>query len=385
MNLSETAEVLSAVEALRADGRKMALATIVGVRGSTYRRPGARFLVPDAGEPVGNLSGGCLEGEVEQIARDVMTSGVARLELYDLTADDEVVWGWGLGCNGAIEVFIEPADRVAEVASALRTAIQKERPICLATVVESRLDGVSRGARLIAHPDERVEGTLGVGEADAAVAQAAAGALAGGRAETVRLEVGSGELRVFIESLMPPPQLLVCGAGHDAIPLVRVASELGWKVVVVDDRSDFLDEKRFPGAARFVHTNPEDAATAAGVDRRTYVVVVSHNYLRDRSYLQSFLGTGVAYIGMLGPRARLQRLIGDLEREGVTPGPGDVPKLHGPAGLDLGAEGPEEIATAIVAEVLAVSRGRAGGFLRHRDAPIHARPPSDAEAAGRTQ
>jgi xanthine dehydrogenase accessory factor len=110
---------------------------------------------------------------------------------------------------------------------------------------------------------------------------------------------------------------------------------------------------------------------------------MSHNYLRDRSYLRSFLGTDVAYIGMLGPRARLQRLIGDLETEGVTPGQGDVSKLHGPAGLDLGAEAPKEIATAIGAEVLAVSRSRGGGFLCRRDAPIHAWQPIDVEAADR--
>src|SRR5919106_3728208 len=137
MFMSETAEVLEAISAFHSDGRKIALATIVGVNGSTYRRPGARLLVAEDGEMVGNLSGGCLEGEVHGVAQIVMESGESRLEMYDLTADDEVVWGWGLGCNGAIEVFVEPADKAAEVADALRAAVEEERSIAVATVIGS--------------------------------------------------------------------------------------------------------------------------------------------------------------------------------------------------------------------------------------------------------
>ncbi|MGH2820580.1 MAG: XdhC family protein, partial [Actinomycetota bacterium] len=160
MNLSETAEVLSRISALRAEGRTMALATIVSVRGSTYRRPGARLLVPDRGEAVGNLSGGCLEGEVEQVARDVMDDRGSRLEMYDLTADDEVVWGWGLGCNGAIEVFVEPADEAAQLADALRTAIEQERLVAVATALGSA-GGVEVGARMLVHADGSRQGSFG--------------------------------------------------------------------------------------------------------------------------------------------------------------------------------------------------------------------------------
>src|SRR6266705_6991634 len=127
----------------------MALATIVAVRGSTYRRPGARLLVPEEGAPIGNISGGCLEGDVADMARVVMEEGRARLAGWDLTADDDAVWGLGLGCNGAIEVFIEPADRAAEVAGALRMALDEERPICLVTVLESSVPGVDHGSRLL--------------------------------------------------------------------------------------------------------------------------------------------------------------------------------------------------------------------------------------------
>lgn len=371
MNLSETAEVLCSITSLRRQGRPLALATIVSVRGSTYRRPGARLLVPETGDPVGNLSGGCLEGEVEQVAREVMDSGRARLVMYDLTADDEVVWGWGLGCNGAIEVFVEPADKAAEVADALRLSIEQEREVAVATVLDSSTPDVEMGERVLVHGDGTKEGRLGSRAADDAVGRLTRQALTTGESTVRDLSSRGVALRAFVEVLRPPLRLLVCGAGHDAIPVVRLASSLGWKTVVVDDRPSMLERKRFPEAADFVLAEPGDSAHAAGVDERTYAVVMSHNYLRDRSYLQSFLATDIPYIGMLGPGARLERLLEDLSAEGVTTQAGDAARVHGPAGLDVGAEGPEEIAVAIVGEVLAVSRGRGGGFLRDRMGPIH--------------
>src|SRR5439155_16312832 len=181
------------------------------------------------------------------------------------------------------------------------------------------------------------------------------------------------DVRAFVEALVPPLRLLVCGAGHDAVPLVRFAAGLGWRVEVADDRDAFLKPHRFPGAVRFVKAEPIDAAREAGVDERTYVVVMSHNFLRDKDYLRSFLGTPARYIGMLGPQARLERILGELAREGFEPEPAHLQVVHGPAGLDLGGDGPVEVGWDIVGEVLALSRGRAGGFLNDRGGPIHDR------------
>jgi xanthine/CO dehydrogenase XdhC/CoxF family maturation factor len=370
VNLSETQEVLEAIGSLSSRGRRMALATITSVRGSTYRRPGARLLVPDDGPALGNLSGGCLEGQVEAIARDVMSEGRPRLEFYDLTADDEVVWGWGLGCNGAIEVLIEPAEAAAEIAQALATAIRDERRVAVGTVLDSSVEDVARGERVLRVDGDR-EGALGAEGPRSQIDAAVANALLSGTGGIETVEVGRGTLRLFIEVIEPPLRLLVCGAGHDAIPLVRHASLLGWKVSVVDDREAFLTEDRFPGASQFILAEPAAAAEKAGVDDRTYAVVMSHNYLRDRDYLRGFLGSTVAYIGMLGPRARLERLLDEVAADGVEPTEDDRAKLYGPAGLDLGGEGPDEIAAAIVGEVLAISRRRSGGFLRDRPGTIH--------------
>jgi xanthine dehydrogenase accessory factor len=376
--MSEIADVLAAIESLRDRGEPMALATVVAVRGSTYRRPGARLLVAGSGEMVGNISGGCLEGDIADVANVVMSGGEPRLVNFDLTADDEAVWGWGLGCNGAIEVFVEPAERAAEVAGALRMALEEEQPIAAVTVLESTVPGVARGARLVVRPDGETEGGTGDAALDDVAREAALDLLAARFSEIRELSTDGGKSRAFVEVLEPPLRLLVCGAGHDAIPVVAAAAALGWQPVVVDERAEFLTEERFPEAAGFVHVGrPAEAAAKAGTDDRTYVMLMSHTYLRDGEYLRGFLGTDVAYLGMLGPRARTERLLAELKAGGAEFSAEDLGKVHGPAGLDVGSEGPEEIAAAIVAEILAVRRQRGAGFLRDRPGPIHERPQAE--------
>lgn len=372
--MSEISDVLAAIESLRERGEKMALATIVAVRGSTYRRPGARLLVPEAGELIGNISGGCLENDVADVARIVMHEGMARVVSFDLTADDEAVWGWGLGCNGAIELFVEPADKAAEVAGALRMALEEERPISMVTVLDCSVPGVEQGDRMLVRPDGSTERSFGDAALDAASTEAALELLSLERSEIRTLPGTTGEAKAFVEVLEPPLRLLICGAGHDAAPLVRAADGLGWRPIVADDRAEFLNRERFPEAAGFVKLErPDDVANVAPIDERTYVVVMTHNFLRDKDYVRSLIGSPVRFIAMLGPGARTQRLLTELRHEGVPIGDDVLARLHGPAGLDVGAEGPEEIAAAIVAEIVAVKRGREGGFLKHRPGPIHDR------------
>lgn len=370
--MSELTDVLQAIESLCARGERLALATIVAVRGSTYRRPGARLLVPEEGAPIGNISGGCLEGDVADVARIVMREGRARVVSFDLTADDDAVWGWGLGCNGAMELFVEPADKAAQVAGALRMALERERPICMVTVLSSETPGVEQGNRLLVSPEGERRGSLGDPGVDQAAAEAARELLVSERSEVRELP---GGVRAFVEVLEPPLRLVVCGAGHDAIPLVESAAGLGWSPIVVDDRSAFLTHERFPRAAGFVALErPDQVAERAPLDERTFAVVMTHNFLRDKDYLQALLRSPVRSISMLGPRARTQRLLHELREEGVAIPAEDEDRLRAPAGLDLGAEGPEEIAAAIVAEIVAIRRGRSGGFLRDRPGPIHERP-----------
>jgi xanthine/CO dehydrogenase XdhC/CoxF family maturation factor len=377
--MSELTDVLSAIESLSARGERLALATIVAVRGSTYRRPGARLLVPEEGELVGNISGGCLENDVADVAKIVMREGMARIVSFDLTADDDAVWGWGLGCNGAFELFVEPADKAAEVAGALRMALEEERPICMVTMLDSIVDGVSQGDRVLVRPGGALERSFGDKALDAAARDTALEQLH--REQSEIRELASG-VRAFVEVLEPPLRLLICGAGHDAAPLVKQASALGWTPIVVDDRPEFLNRDRFPEAADFVLVErPDKMAEVAQLNERTYVVVMSHNFLRDKEYVRSLLSSPTRFIAMLGPAVRTNRVLTELREEGVDISDADMARIRGPAGLDLGAEGPEEIAAAIVAEIVAVKRQRSAGFLKDRPGPIHDRlPPTTASS-----
>jgi xanthine dehydrogenase accessory factor len=331
--MSELGEIIAAIEDRQALGEPMALATIVATLGSTYRHAGARLLIPAEGEPIGSISGGCLEGDVARIGRQVMADGKPRLASFDLTADDDAVWGYGLGCNGSFEIFVEPASGAIAVAAALREA----RRGCVATV----LTGTQAGSHRY--------------EADA------------DRYATPWIAEEAGE-RIFYEPILPPLRLVVCGAGHDAIPLVRQASELAWRVTVADVRKALLNHDRFPGADDFADADPESAAGLIGPDDRAAVVLMSHNYLRDIAYLRSFLSASLAYLGVMGPRGRTEQMLVEIGA------PEAIERLHAPAGLDIGAEGPEEVARAIVAEILAITRGRGGGPLRDHRGPIHAEP-----------
>ncbi|HTI28973.1 MAG TPA: XdhC family protein [Methylomirabilota bacterium] len=332
--MSELSELLDAAEALAARGRPMALATVVATRGSTYRRAGARLLVPLEGEPIGNISGGCLEGDVARIGREVIAAGEPRLVEFDMTADDDAVWGYGLGCNGAIELFVEPTAGALESVGALRSG----EGACLVIP----LTGAAAGSHLL--------------ETDGA----AAAALRDGRPTVQEVD---GE-RIYLEPLVAPMRLLVCGAGHDAIPLVRQAVELGWRVVVVDVRHALLTPERFPGAD-FADPDLAEAASSLAADERTAVILMSHNYLRDIAYLRSFLGAPLAYLGVLGPRGRTEQMLAEIGA------PEAIARIHAPAGLDIGADGPEEVAHAVAAEILAVIHDRRGEPLRDRPGPIH--------------
>jgi len=379
--VSEIQEVLAAIANMAERHEPMALATIVATRGSTYRRAGARYLVPATGEPIGNLSGGCLEDDVARAGREVMSSGEPRLMTFDMTADGEEIWGYGLGCNGAIDVFVEPGAMAVETASAFRAAIEENRPAALVTVIEVADHGeVLLGARLLVEPDGVLRGGISA-TLDEAARQTAIAALATGRSQVVPL---GDTARAFVEVARPPLRLVICGAGHDVIPLVRQAWALGWRVVVADVRRNLLNHKRFPEATSFVDATPLDAAQAIGPDERTAVLLMSHNYLRDSEYLRSYAQAGIArlaYLGLLGPRGRSARLLLELEANGVTLTDADRSRLHAPAGLDLGAEEPEEVAAALIAEILAVERGHSGRPLRETTGPIHGDPSASTRSA----
>lgn len=346
--------VLEAVREWSRAGSRFALATVVGVRGSTYRGLAARQLVADDGTSVGTVSGGCLDNDLRQVALRVIETGHAERVEFDLTADDEAIWGWGVGCNGATDLLVEPGETAAALAELVAAA------------------GVETFCIVHPVPDPSARRVvLATDAADDPVTSEAIDALDTGRHRAVEVE----GVRYLFEVVGAPPRLVVYGAGHDAAPVVAQAAKLGFRTVVVDDRRQFLTAERFPEAHDLIHAEPSDLAKAVRPDAKTSVVLMSHNYLRDLDALRSLLDTPVVYIGALGPGERLERLLGDLAEDGVTVSESDLEKLHGPAGLDIGAEGPTEIAWSVLAEVLAVTRGKGGGRLRERKGPARQRRP----------
>jgi xanthine/CO dehydrogenase XdhC/CoxF family maturation factor len=341
---AELSQIIAAIEDWTNRGVSFGLATVVGVRGSTYRGLGARQLVSVDGTSVGTVSGGCLDRDLAMVVGEVIDSGRPRLIEFDLTADEEAVWGWGIGCNGATNLLVEPF----RGANALVEAVRAGSPALLHS-----LDGESIGVHLAVEATDEVWG------------QEVEEATADGRHRLVE----RGGQRYLLEILTARPSLVVCGAGHDAVPLVRLASELGFEVTVADERRQFLSRERFPEAAALIHCTPTDVADRVALNPGTAVVIMSHNYLRDVDYLRSVLSRPTAYIGCLGPGERLERMIKDLEAGGLHLEPPDIAHVHGPAGLDIGAEGPVEIAWSVLSEILAVKRSRKGAPLVERKGP----------------
>jgi len=371
--MKELRDILDAIDTWGARGEPMALATIISVRGSTYRREGARLLIARSGAMVGNISGGCLEGDVAVVADQVLGDGTPRLATYDLTADDDVVWGLGLGCNGAVDIFVEPVQTASSFLQLLRRTMEEEATAAVALVVGGT-PAVPTGSRLVLRAEGGTDGDVRDRAAADRLLRAMDAGLREGRSGRRSIPAQDGDLDVFIEVLRPPIRLVVCGAGHDAIPVVTQAAALGWRVLVVDKRDVFLTSERFPGAA-FLTAPFADTGGRMPVDARTAALVMTHNYLNDRDVLRGLLtrpGLLPFYIGMLGPRVRTDKILADLAAEGVRPTAGAPARLYGPVGLDLGSEGPEEIALAALAEILAVDRARSAGFLRDRLGSIHA-------------
>ncbi len=338
--MSDIDAILEAAATLSERGTRVALATVVSVRGSSYRRPGARLLVPEEGSPIGIISGGCLEEEAARLAREALEIDAPIMVTIDHSAEGDELWGMGLGCRGVIDLLAEPPSMATETLEALANARREGRPTYLLT----HLDGTRR--------------RLSAVEADA-LGERAALAVARGR------PVLLGD--AVLDPILPPLHLVVCGAGPDAGPLVAAGVRQGWRVDVVDPRRSFLTPERFTGA-RLLDAEPAEAAGATEAGEWSAVVVMSHDYVRDAAFLGGFLGRGLTYLGVLGPRDRTERLLAELTS---APTAADLKALHAPAGLDIGADGAEQVAAAIVAEILAVLHGRRGGPLREQAGSIH--------------
>ncbi|HEX8328210.1 MAG TPA: XdhC/CoxI family protein [Hymenobacter sp.] len=376
--MTELQRLLAAYDANRAAGRACALATVVEVEGSAYRRPGARMLVTDDGQLTGAISGGCLEGDARQRAQRVLQRGQPALITYDTSDEDDPRHGLGPGCQGVVHILLEPLhfqdpDNPLEL---LRGFARHPEPAVLATVFRQVAGQAlpDLGQRLLLLPDGSVRGSaLDNLDLTTAIRRDAQQALADN--QSLIREYGmkpDGIARVFLEVLRPPLRLTVYGAGNDAQPLVRLAASLGWHVTVIDGRPRQAVQERFPDAAE-VRVVPLGEVPALPLSA-DYAVLLTHNYAYDLAVLQRLLDAPTPYVGLLGPRSKAARLLEELAQavpnaEALLRG-----RLFSPIGLNLGAETPEEIALSITGEIQAVRQGRPGGMLTFSRDPIHARP-----------
>jgi len=347
--------------------RKAALATVVWVEGSSYRRPGARMLITDDGRWEGAISGGCLEGDALRKARGVMRDGQPLVVTYDTMDDGANSFGVGLGCNGIIDVLIEPIDPASpqHPVAVLSEFVQQRDVRAVATVLSSDDTTLRPGTRFVLTEDQQ--------DAPYWLVDDMREVLTVGKPITKAIDTSTGIVQVFIEHIDPGIELVIFGAGYDVISVARLARDLGWHVTVTDDCVAHLAPKRFPVATCVVFADRTAVLDQVPITNRTAAVLMSHNFNYDKAVLQTLLTTSVPYIGMLGPRKRFDKMQDEFVKDGLLIEEDTLSRVHAPIGLDLGAETPDEIALSIIAEIKAFFMQRTGGFLKDKDGPIHER------------
>ncbi len=365
-------DILGSLREWYDSGQRFGLATVVGVSKSAPRQPGAAMAVTSAGEAVGSVSGGCVEGAVYEMATDVISSGEPVLHTFGYSDDD--AFAVGLTCGGAITMFVQAVDRESapELAEVL-SDIDRGSPVALATV----LAGGESGRRMAVWAD-RASGSLGNAGLDAAVTDDARGMLEQGatnqRHYGPRGERRRDEVTVFVESYAPPPRMLVFGAIDFAAAVARIGAFLGYRVTVCDARAVFATAKRFPDAHEVVVEWPHRYLARTEVDARTVICVLTHDPKFDVPLLQIALRTPAVYIGAMGSRRTHNDRLAHLRDAGLTEA--ELSRLRSPVGLDLGARTPEETAVSIAAEIIALHWEGSGRPLAETMGDIHAKPPA---------
>ena len=361
----ESAELAGAIEEILKSGRDAVLATVIEITGSAYRRQGAKLVIGSDGDFRGMISGGCLEPEVARAASRVFKTGQAMTEVFDLMED--AIWGLRLGCGGVVRVLLEPIGRDPVWERWLSALKNGERSV-RAVVCETDPNPESLGRWLFVAPGESPAGPLAQKALGREVIPAVREIL--GRPLPQSRVYTSGNTRVFLDVNRPPLELVVFGAGMDAVPVVRLALSLGFSVNVVDPRPSLNRPERFPGA-RTTIAHPTEFPEKVAMPVGSYALIMNHQLDRDGAGIRYAVENKALYVGVLGPRPRFRKLMDELADEGFHLDAAARDRIHNPVGLDIGAEGPEQIAVSILAGILAVHNGFGGGFLAARSGGIH--------------
>ncbi len=370
--MKEFKTIVNEYKKLDLSARKVALATVVKVRGSSYRSPGARMLITDDGKWVGSISGGCLEGDALRKARLVMTSGKAMVVTYDTREESNQNLGISLGCNGVIDVLIEPisaSDSTNQI-TLFEDLVARNKPIVMAT---GCADDDFIGKKIIIQEEGSVTSDIGDIVLSKNIEHDLVAIFESPQSKTHRYTITNTTTEFFLELIQPSISLIIFGGGFDARPVSQLGHTLGWDITVTDECVAHIAPVFFPEAQNLSLCHRDTFDQDIHVTPFTACVLMSHNYAYDRDVLKKLIHSETPYIGILGPRKRFDKMVEEFEQDGIFLNSETVTKIHSPIGLDIGAETPDEIALSIVSEIQSKFSKRSGGFLKYRQGPIHFR------------
>ena len=367
--MKEVTDILKAYSAAKASGKKTALATVVKVEGSSYRQPGARMLVTEDGILTGAISGGCLEGDALRKALLAIHQKQNKLITYDTSDESDSDFGVQLGCNGIVHILFEYIDESVAynpIYLLKQSAAERKEAVVL-TLFSLERNAVQLGTVLVYREDLVISQRTDLKALHVAFKEV----LYSKSSIIKKIQLEDHEHEALIEYIPLPVSLVLAGAGNDAQPLVKMANLLGWEVLVGDGRATHSTAKRFPEAKQILVTKPLKLVENSSIDSRTFFVLMTHNYKYDLEVLKLLLETDCMYIGILGPKTKLNRMFDDLSAEGIVVTKAQLDRIYGPIGLDIGAETSEEIALSVVAEIKAVMEGKTANSLKYKKNKIH--------------
>lgn len=373
--MKEIEDILRSFEEAEKAGKRTALATVVHVEGSSYRRPGARMLVTEDGQLTGAISGGCLEGDALRKALLAIEQQQNKLVTYDTTDEEDAKFGVQLGCNGIVHILFEPImPSQPNPVQLLKSCTEKRQNAILVTFFSTSQPEIEQpGTRFLYREDGAVINNLADKGLFNAAFDESRSAIAG-EGSCIKHEFAGENLSAFIEFIKPPVALIIAGAGNDAIPLMNMAHILGWHITVADGRPGHATKNRFSKARRILVSKPHEILPQLQPDAQTVFVLMTHNYNYDLALLRELIQlNSCAYIGTLGPKKKLEKMLNELRSEGIELSESQLSKVFGPVGLDIGSETSEEIALSVMAEISAVLAGKSGESLRDKKHPIHSR------------
>ena len=351
--------IISSYQSLKLTEQEFVLATIVEIQGSTYRKAGARMLISRSGKYCGLLGGGCFESDLLEHAYLVFDSRQPIELFYDMRAPEDLIWGLGLGCNGAVRIWLEfvTIDQDYLPLALFETALQSRTACVCITILEGIGSDSTHTRHYLFGDSDKIPIEY---SPPTELIDTATDTMSTGKPQLHEIDLDGRQVQAFFSRINLPVQLLIIGGGPDAVPVTRLARVLGWEVTLVDYRDNYCKPEKFPDAQHVIRATPEQLADRVNLDTVHAVVLMTYKYEYDLRYLQQLSHPGLRYIGLLGPTARRKEMLRTAGKE-LTRQIQD--RVYGPVGLDIGGELPEEIACSLVAEIQAVMNQRHGGHL----------------------